>query len=259
MGGQKLLESLKIKECDCFPSRVSGYCNWDSIRLIKSCLSQKQLDMFKETCFGHFLDVSDMVLSDQFCHHILLRECHVKNEEENSSCLWYHVGNGMIRFSPVEFCLVTGLTFGEYFESTSNLFNRMKRRLRRSYFQESKVSVKMDVDWFRNLIPNNNNCDEDMALELVDDLDAFNKFPWGSFIYARTFNSLSSCLVGRDDKFKDKFKEGVDVPAKRKVERYNVYGFLTAFQVWGIEAIPKWATVGYAVRVNNVTARILNW
>ncbi|KAK2658119.1 hypothetical protein Ddye_011171 [Dipteronia dyeriana] len=142
----------------------------------------------------------------------------------------------------------------------------------------------MVVDWFRNLIPNNNNSDEDMvklalilflemtlvgkddrnailywALELVDDLDAFNKFPWGSFMYTRTFNSLSSCLVGRDDKFKDKFKEGVDVLAKRKVERYKVYGFLTAFQVWGIEAIPKWATVGYVVRVNNVTPRILNW
>ncbi|KAK2663250.1 hypothetical protein Ddye_001824 [Dipteronia dyeriana] len=228
MGGHKLLESLKIKECDRFPSRVSGYCNWDSIRLIKLCLSPKQLDMFKETCFGHFLDVSDMVLSGQFCHHILLRECHVKNEEENSSCLWYHVGNGMIRFSPMEFCLVTGLAFGEYSESTSNLFNRKNSRLRRSYFQESKVSVKMVIDWFRNLIPNNNNSDEDMvklalililemtlvgkddrnailywALELVDDLDAFNKFLWGSFIYARTFNSLSSCLVGRDDKFKE--------------------------------------------------------
>ncbi|KAK0592836.1 hypothetical protein LWI29_026347 [Acer saccharum] len=256
MGGQKLLESLKIKECDRFPSRVSGYCNWDSIKLIKSCLSEKQLDMFKATCFGHFLNVSDMVLSGQFCHHILLRECHVKNDEENSSHLWYHVGNGVIRFSPVEFCLVSGLTFGEYSESTSNLFKRKNSRLRRSYFQESKVSVKMVVDWFRNLIPNNNNSDEDMvklalilllemtlvgkddrnailywALELVDDLDAFNRFPWGSFIYARTFNSLASCLVGRDDKFKDKFKEGVDAPSKRKVERYNVYGFLTAFQV----------------------------
>ncbi|KAK2658120.1 hypothetical protein Ddye_011172 [Dipteronia dyeriana] len=130
MGEQKLLESLKIKECDRFPSRVSGYCNWDSIRLIKSCLSQKQLDMFKETCFSHFLDVSDMVLSGQFCHHILLKECHVKNEEENSSCLWYHVDNEMIRFSPVEFCLVTGLAFGEYSESTSNLFNRKNSRLR---------------------------------------------------------------------------------------------------------------------------------
>ncbi|KAK2648417.1 hypothetical protein Ddye_015906 [Dipteronia dyeriana] len=176
--------------------------------------------MFKPICFGHFLDVSDVVLSGQFCHHILLRENHIKNDEENSSYLWYHVGNGMIRFSPIECCLVIGLAFGEYSESTSN---RKNSRLRRSYFQESKVNVKMVVDWFRNLIPNNNNSDK---VDDLDDLDAFNKFPRGSFIYARTFNSLSSCLVGRDDKF----KEGVDTLAKRKVERYNIYGFGQLFR-----------------------------
>ncbi|KAK3225699.1 hypothetical protein Dsin_005561 [Dipteronia sinensis] len=102
------------------------------------------------------------------------------------------------------------------------------------------------------------------ALELVDDLEAFNKFPWGSFIYARTFNSLSTCLHGREDKLKikftdDKLEENVDGPVRRKGEKYNVYGFLTAFQVWAIEAIPKWVTLGYAVRVNNVAPRILNW
>ncbi|KAK3219471.1 hypothetical protein Dsin_013441 [Dipteronia sinensis] len=228
-----------------------------------------------------------MVLSGQFCHHILLRECHVKNANENSS-LWYHVGNGVIRFSPMEFCLVSGLTFGEYSESSLELFKRKDSRLRRSYFQDSKVHVKMIVDWFRNLGPNNKNRDDDIvklalililemalvgkddrtsilywALELVDDLDAFNKFLWGSFLYDRTFNSLSTCLLGRDDKFKNKFidklKEKVDAPVKRKVERYNVYGFLTAFQVWAIEAKPKWVTLGYAVRVNNVAPRILNW
>ena len=68
----------------------------------------------------------------------------------------------------------------------------------------------MVVDWFRNLIPNNNNSDEDMvklalilllemtlvskddgnailywALELVDDLDAFNKFLWKGHSYTK--------------------------------------------------------------------------
>ncbi|KAK3198322.1 hypothetical protein Dsin_021737 [Dipteronia sinensis] len=250
MGGTKLLESLKIKECDRFPSRVSGYCNWESIRLIKSRFTPKQLELFRVTCFGHFLNVSDMVLSGQFCHHILLRECHVKNSNENT-CLWYHVGNEVIRFSLVEFCLVTGLTFGEYSESSLEHFKRKESRLRRSYFQDSKVHVKMIVDWFRNLGPNNKNSDDDIvklalililemtlvgkddrtsilywALELVDDLDAFNKFPWGSFLYDRTFNSLSTYLLGRDDKFKnefsDKLKEKVDAPVKQKVEKIRI-------------------------------------
>ncbi|KAK3199144.1 hypothetical protein Dsin_022559 [Dipteronia sinensis] len=228
-----------------------------------------------------------MVLSGQFCHHILLRECHVKNAKENTS-LWYHVGNMVIRFSPVEFCLVSGLTFGKYSESSLELFKQKDSRLCRSYFQDRKVHVKMIIDWFRNLGPNNKNSDDDIVkfalililemtlvgkddrtsilyweLELVDDLDPFNKFLWGSFLYDRTFNSLSTCLLGRDDKFKNKFidklKEKVDAPVKRKVERYNVYRFVMAFQVWAIEAIPKWVTLGYAIRVNNVAPRILNW
>ncbi|KAK2643920.1 hypothetical protein Ddye_019115 [Dipteronia dyeriana] len=268
MGGTKLLESLKIKECDRFPSRVTGYCNWKSIRLIKSRLTPKQLELFGVTCFCHFLNVGDMVLSGQFCHHILLRECHVKNIDENTSFLWYHVGNRVKRFSLVEFCLVSGLTFSAYSKSTLELFKRKDSRLRRSYFQDSKVHVKMIIDWFRNLGPNNKYSDDDIvklalililemtlvgkddrtsilywALELVDDLDAFNKF-------------------SRDDKFKNKFidklKEKVNGPVKWKVERYNVYGFVTAFQVWAIEAIPKWVTLGYTVRVNNVASRILN-
>ncbi|KAK0587509.1 hypothetical protein LWI29_024062 [Acer saccharum] len=235
MGRKKLHEALKIKEVDQFPSRVSGYCNWESIKLIKSHLSPKQLDLFRATCFGHFLDVSDMVLSGQFCHHILLRECHVRDADDTPSALWFYVGNGVIRFSAVEFCLVTGLTFGDYSQSPSEITKHMDERLRRSYFQDSKVPVKMFADWFRNLGPNNNVSDDDMvklalvlflemtlvgkddrnaiqywALQLVDDLDAFNKFPWGSFIYTRTFNSLSTCLVGRDDKF----KERLESPAK---------------------------------------------
>ncbi|KAK2637233.1 hypothetical protein Ddye_032025 [Dipteronia dyeriana] len=260
MGGTKLLESLKIKECDRFPSQVTGYCNWESIRLIKSHLTPKQLELFGVTCFGRFLNMGDMVLSGQFCHHILLRECHVKNANENASSLWYDVGNGVIRFNLVEFCYVSGLTFGAYSESTLEIFKRKDSKLRRSYFQDSKVHVKMIIDWFRNLGPNNKYSDYDIvklalililemtlvgkddrtsilywALELVDELDAFNKFQWGSFSYDRTFNSLSTCLLGRDDKFKNKFidklKEKVDGSVKRKVERYNVYGFVTAFQL----------------------------
>ncbi|KAK2663048.1 hypothetical protein Ddye_001622 [Dipteronia dyeriana] len=247
MGGNKLLESLKIKECDRFPSRVTGHCNWESIRLIKSHLTEKQLKLFRVTCFGHFLDVSDMVLSGHFCRHILLRECHVKNTDYNASSVWYHVGNGLIRFSLVEFFLVSGLAFGEYSKSNLEFFKRKNSRLRRIYFQSSKVKVKMIVDWFRNLGHNNKiSDDEDVvklalllflemtlvgkddrtsilywALELVDDLDAFNKFPWGTFIYSRKFNSLSTKAY----------------PSERVIKVYD-----SKPDAYNVDQILKWAT-----------------
>ncbi|KAK0588487.1 hypothetical protein LWI29_001574 [Acer saccharum] len=198
MGRKQQLESLKIKEDDRFPSRVSGYYNWESIRLIKSILSPKQLDLFRATCFGHFLNVNVMVLSEQFCHHVLLQECNVRDVDDTLSTLWLYIGNEVIRFSPVEFCLVTGLTFGDSSESQSNITKHMDKR---------------------------------------------------------TFDSLFTCLVGLDDKY----KERLESPTNRKVEKYNVYGFVTAFQVWAIEAIPKWAMLGNASRVNKIAPRILNW
>ncbi|KAK2654506.1 hypothetical protein Ddye_014362 [Dipteronia dyeriana] len=117
--------------------------------------------------------VSDMVLSGHFCHHILLRECHVKNTDYNVSSLWYHVGNGLIRFYPVELFLVSELAFGEYSESNLELFKRKNSRLRRIYFQSSKVKVKMIVDWFRNLGPNNKISDDEDVAKLA----SFKKLP----------------------------------------------------------------------------------
>ncbi|KAK2648931.1 hypothetical protein Ddye_016420 [Dipteronia dyeriana] len=156
----------------------------------------------------------------------------------------------------------------------------MDKRILRSYFGDGKVNVKMFANWFRNLGLDNNVSDDDMvklalvlflemtlvgkddrnaimywALQLVDDLDAFNSFPWGTFLYGRTFDSLSTCVVGRDDKY----KERLESPAKRKAEKYNVYGFVTAFQVWAIEAIPKWGMLGYASRTcHNVDTDVIN-
>ncbi|KAK2659054.1 hypothetical protein Ddye_005587 [Dipteronia dyeriana] len=175
-------------------------------------------------------------LQDEFCYHILLRECHVRDVVDTASTLWFYVGNEVIRFRAVEFCLVTGLTFGDSCESPSYITKHMDKRILRSYFRDGKLNVKMFANWFRNLSPDNN---------LVDDLDAFNSFPWGIFLYGRIFDSLSTCVVRRDDKY----KERLESPAKRKAENYNVYGFVTAFQVWAIEAIPKWAMLGYASRI----------
>ncbi|KAL5740145.1 hypothetical protein ACOSQ2_029325 [Xanthoceras sorbifolium] len=57
-------------------------------------------------CFGHFLDVHEIVFSAQFCHQVLLRECHVGDAENE---MWFVIGGDRIRFSANEFCLVRGL------------------------------------------------------------------------------------------------------------------------------------------------------
>ncbi|KAL5818458.1 hypothetical protein ACOSQ4_022300 [Xanthoceras sorbifolium] len=68
-------------------------------------------------CFGHFLDVNVICFTGQFFHHILLRECHVEDAENE---MWFLIGGNKIRFSANEFCLVSGLRLGDTVVPTIN-------------------------------------------------------------------------------------------------------------------------------------------
>ncbi|KAL5768286.1 hypothetical protein ACOSP7_014842 [Xanthoceras sorbifolium] len=91
------------------------------------------------------------------------------------------------------------------------------------------------------------------AMNLVDNLDEFNRFLCGSFVYSRTFKSLSTCCKGRDRRFKERAKND----PTHTVEKYNLYEFVYTFQVWAIEAIPLYSKMSYTTRVSRTVPHIL--
>ncbi|KAK4851318.1 hypothetical protein QYF36_014105 [Acer negundo] len=64
-----------------------------------------------------------------------------------------------------------------------------------------------------------------------------------------------SVLSGRADRFKERREKN----PKHKEERYNIYGFIFAFQVWAFEAIFSLMAKKHAVRVSKDIPRILSW
>ncbi|KAL5808705.1 hypothetical protein ACOSQ3_029396 [Xanthoceras sorbifolium] len=110
MASEKLLDTMKIKEKKFFHAKMTTYSKWGCIGLLKSKLTERQQKKKRATCFGHFLNVNEICFTGQFCHHILLRECHVDNAENE---MWFLIGGNRIRFSANEFCLVSGLRFGD--------------------------------------------------------------------------------------------------------------------------------------------------
>jgi hypothetical protein len=44
------------------------------IKVIKEKLTVSQQEAFRKTCFGHFLDMHDLLFPSQLIHNILLRE-----------------------------------------------------------------------------------------------------------------------------------------------------------------------------------------
>ncbi|KAL5747540.1 hypothetical protein ACOSQ2_024837 [Xanthoceras sorbifolium] len=154
-------------------------------------------------------------------------------------------------------------------------------RIRQKYFKGAKKVIGTKLQSLFERLEEENDDDDDMiklalllildmtllgkdlrrtkveywAMKLVDNLEEFNWFSWGSYVYSRTFNSLSTCCKGRDQKFKEKAKKDPSHTA----EKINLYGFVYTFQVWAIEAISLYSKKNFATRVSRTAHRILNW
>ncbi|KAL5814586.1 hypothetical protein ACOSQ4_025227 [Xanthoceras sorbifolium] len=271
-------ECLRTKECDFYEAKVTCHSHWRTIDMIRRRLNPRQLKKFEEMCFGHFLRVHNLQFSGQLCHHLLLREVDIKGTSTHE--MWFLIGSNIIRFSRVEFGLVTGLKFGKNKETPHQISERLGQRIRRIHFNDAKkIYVDTLETYYSAYIPKDEEDDEILKLalllflevtllgkdkrtqidyfcmQLVDDLDAFNEFPWGSFIFARTIHSLSNCCKDRANRFKERQEKN----PKHKEERYNIYGFIFAFQVWAFEAISSLATKKHAMRISKDIPRILSW
>lgn len=86
-------------------SKPSVHVNLDIIEDLKEYLSSKQLDLFRNSCFGHFLELKKISVQNQLIHYLLLREVYQENDDE----LWVELNGVRLRFGLKEFALMTGL------------------------------------------------------------------------------------------------------------------------------------------------------
>ncbi|PWA36961.1 phospholipase-like protein [Artemisia annua] len=71
--------------------------------------------MFRNHCFGDWLDVPYLDQEPNLVHGMLLKQEEVNEEIHNQShMLRFNVGDYYCNFGRVEFCLMTGLQFGAY-------------------------------------------------------------------------------------------------------------------------------------------------
>ncbi|KAE8668654.1 hypothetical protein F3Y22_tig00112289pilonHSYRG00131 [Hibiscus syriacus] len=128
-----------------------------------------------------------------------------RGEEE----IWFHFPPAYTCFGRKEFCLITGLRFGH---------DDVGREARQPVPQE--------------------------LILLVEDLNAWNLFPWGSYIWKATWTKLSSAF----DDSKSLRGDG---------SKYTLSGFVWAFKIWIFEAFPSMQT--YALKTSNDIPRAISW
>ena len=120
----------KICNEDHFPSKVACLSHIIVIDNIKN-LNETQLEMFKTSCFAHFLGKVDLKFSAQIVHNMLLRQCDIKKKND----MWILVNSKGLRFSALKFALIIGLKFGKISQ-----FDITSLRIRDRYFnRENKI------------------------------------------------------------------------------------------------------------------------
>ncbi|KAK2662029.1 hypothetical protein Ddye_000603 [Dipteronia dyeriana] len=224
----RLRDSLKTPEEYWYEGKLTRHNHFDALAHIDDALNRVPADFadedrrrFMASCFGHFLTMHrKMKFSGGIIHRLLLRELHHNGPTDE---MHFMLRTQSVRFSNVEFCLITGLQFGVVPETT--MYAAIENGLHERYFPGAdEVSleqirgvitgtdfghaydaVKLCLLYMLNWILMG--VDERFKIpvwqfRVVEDLDAFDAFPWGAYVYRHSIHSFKHAIDGRRDGFK---------------------------------------------------------
>ncbi|KAF4363474.1 hypothetical protein F8388_016602 [Cannabis sativa] len=151
---------LYFKPGEKIQGKVMLFPNQDNIvvKNINSKLTKDQRKLFRDTCFGYFLDSHPVGFQSQLVHNALHREVYQKNEKE----MWFKFGDENFRFSLAEFAVVSGLLcvgdadlskythrenafVDRYFCDQTVTVSAVEHRFMYSDFKSDEYAVKMAV------------------------------------------------------------------------------------------------------------------
>ncbi|KAI5335205.1 hypothetical protein L3X38_025338 [Prunus dulcis] len=105
-------------------------------------------------------------------------------------------------------------------------------------------------------------------LKFAEDLEEFEKYPWGAVCYAKTNASLLRALCVDNQRVKvpkkaaktKKYEKKAKTMATGRPREYHLKGFSFALQIWAYEVFPALAALHLVVHEDNAyIPRILHW
>ncbi|KAK2653175.1 hypothetical protein Ddye_013031 [Dipteronia dyeriana] len=194
-------------------------------------------------------------------HRLVLRELHHNGPTDE---MHFMLGTQSVMFSKVEFYLITGLRFGVVPETT--MYAAVENDIHERYFPRAE---EMSLEQIRDVVTGADfvkaydivklcllymlnwilmGVDERFKIPvwqfwLVEELDAFDAFPWGAHVYRHSIHSFKHALDGRRDGFERRQQEkSADV-----------------HRIFALEVIPALAKEVCVRRITDLTPRILMW
>ena len=212
--------------------------------------------LFRRTCFAWLFDLAEMQETCILLHYISLCQEELAPGDTEVVPLTYHVRGHELKFGREEFCLVTGLRFGVEFK---NHFKGRPTPFRRRVFSShhdcrninvGMVYSKINSDEFGKL----SDIDavrlslvgllmsvllgreagykvDSWVWSLVDNLDAWNMYPWGNLVWRVLYGQLAGAAEKRFEAFYAKPRPQPDASGNVRNPKYTFMGFVWAFKV----------------------------
>ncbi|KAK2661853.1 hypothetical protein Ddye_000427 [Dipteronia dyeriana] len=206
----RLKESLQTPEVDWFKGKLTRHDHFEALARIDNALNRvpEEFDVedrcrFMAFCFRHFMLMHrELKFSCGVIHQLLLRDL---DHDGPTDEIRFLLGNHVVRFSKVEFSLITRFRFGvvpgtsmyvavengvhqRYFPGHDEVsLDDLRVVLTRREFQRAYDAVKLCLIYMLNWILIG--VDERLKIpvwqfRLVEDINAFDAFPWGAHIFA---------------------------------------------------------------------------
>ncbi|CAA2985301.1 Hypothetical predicted protein [Olea europaea subsp. europaea] len=252
----------KILQVD---ATITTRCRLQIVQDVYEKLDTNYRNKLSESCFGSLLRLKDIKLASQVIHQLLLRKLRTNKKE-----VWFKIGEKNTKFGLEEFILVTGLNAGDENDVDKTLGEEC--RIVKEYFRNSGGKITKGDAYNAFVICKKRKSDKYKLglivilayvlwateentyidlwwLDLVDDLDRFETYPWGKFSFEYTI-SIFKREMG------DKLKSS-DVGGESRC-RYSLHGFPLAIMIWAFEAIP---TLGmkFGMKYPDVIPRMVAW
>ncbi|XP_070034961.1 uncharacterized protein [Nicotiana tomentosiformis] len=229
---------------DHYSTRISVHTNCSIVKHLKDTLDDQQIEMFRRTCFGYFVNLPKFFIQNQLIHSLLLREVVSPKDDE----LWIKVNSTKLRFELAEFCIITGLkSNGDpnkdyesvksswlmelYFPSMSKVSKKLLsdcflKKMWKSDEDALKIAVLYFIHSFLFSITNDDLITKNDFL-LVESGD-FETFPWEKIVFNATLESM-----------KDKLVFGNIAPTNVEQTRLELHDFVPVYEDQNTEVNPR--------------------
>ncbi|GJR11054.1 phospholipase-like, aminotransferase-like mobile domain protein [Tanacetum coccineum] len=223
--------------------------------LLKDRLGLDRCVLFRETCFGRWLDLTYVENEESLIHYMLQKQ-KISDNDHYDLPLIYSVNGHTLHFGRREFCLISGFKFGflsfrKFREGDITFRDRVFPEKIGEYLKnidllsliedEYRFSSLSDPDSIRVCLLLSlevifmghelGSAVDDVFLRMVEDLDVWNDFPWGEHMWRELYGAIRNVNLN----YHQGHHKALEINPNF-VLTYSLSRFLLSFKIWILES-----------------------